>query len=1437
MSSLFKTLSRPNAIFLGLAMALTGGSLVRAQQPVYESASEFFTAGDFDGDGLTDLAIVDRSSGSVRVAYQDNTGEMQWNSVRDTGVRSVSGVAVGRLLANSRDALALTAPTANQVVLVDLSRSSASPVVVSPSGAGPSLVVAQRTALFGLENLIVATTANSGPLPEALEQLSPSPSFATLTSTSVVGHLESANRLQLHIAAPPTFGVFARGDTDAFRVYTPATPGPSLLLSDPLPSHGALQVNARFGLRTYTEFLYYVPGTSTLRSRPLTRSDAGIYALLPGSNLSLPSPIDRIEVISAAAENRLFVVFSGGLSASIYDFDGTNAPVLVQNLTPDSGTSFTGAGLWGSGDVLLYSKPNAGNGSSSGFQRLSRNGAGYTLGSRRTLPTLPTATGHASVWLFANDPFVKTNASLVGRLDGGDWTDSLVLNPPQTAFQIVSEQYRSDALGLGNATPSTLNPTFSGFDTALVNQYLASASLASLIPSSIGPLNSITVTPAGGFHSTAILLSFASSDPLMIPHYQIGAGSPWHSPADYTPIAPWVVSNAVVSYYAENSTTHQRTPLFAVTFSFPNAGIGLDSDHDGVPDSVEITHGLDPVQSGADGDRDGYTDAEEIAAGTNPTDPNSTPDSRYVHSPVNWNLKITPGLPGSIVPSNVVVGGFPVYVRTPSGLQVDQATALSPSATASKAVAVFSNLVSDATTPFVTASTDSRIQISVGPTSTLSGSELVHITASPDPTILRASTPGSILVDTTLTPEDTLLSVLVEKAIRDILLRLGHPEAAKLSLFPWRASDKHAAPLSANDIAWIESPKPQGAGISIRDLIRSIEGNFKTSSLPAVVNLRRLANDVYQTFLSGIQPIQRGGARSILFCRNIGSNGEIWVVRPDGTGEHRLTIGFMPRLSPDGRWMSFLRDGATTSYTQDNLYVRNMLDGTETRLVVNSDHIVASDFTQDSKSVVFDYVCSIDLIHLDGTGRRTLLGSGFCWQDAPVTNPKDDRLAWHDLYQGQLGIANPDGSNRKYFTPVSANYSWPQWSHDGTTLLAVDGNNRNRSDLGVNLHRLTLADPVGFPLTQLTEKGDGFPGGATWTPDDQSAIGVAVIHGRRGLYQVSTDGQGTLREIPVSNPSTLYWVGNTTSFDIVSSPLGLVSLPASGPPQSNATDISADGTANNLEPIDTLRRALSGDSLPSDYLSGTGMTAEDRASAISAVTPLLAAIPEVSFVVRTLQVGVDTFTSGCIWMQDASNAAPVALVNAAGSALTGTALSSLPPGTLLSVKGRMVTNAVVCGGSDQAIEVVSYSVLSLPSSTSSDSDGNQLPDAWELLFFGSIGVNPQADPDRDGFTNLQEYAGGSDPTDPLSKPVVSEPVPTRLRVELNLDGTPRVEWEYPSSAAGRIQFGLESAADPNGPFEPIEAQVWLSTEGFYFTNLPSPGSAAARYYRLRITSR
>lgn len=89
-----------------------------------------------------------------------------------------------------------------------------------------------------------------------------------------------------------------------------------------------------------------------------------------------------------------------------------------------------------------------------------------------------------------------------------------------------------------------------------------------------------------------------------------------------------------------------------------------------------------------------------------------------------------------------------------------------------------------------------------------------------------------------------------------------------------------------------------------------------------------------------------------------------------------------------------------------------------------------------------------------------------------------------------------------------------------------------------------------------------------------------------------------------------------------------------------------------------------------------------------------------------------------------------------------------------------------------------------------DSDGSGLPDWWQLEHFGLVGVDPYADPDGDGWVNLQEYQNGQNPHQ-FETPAA----PTGLKVALTNGGAhANLSW-HPSRGAVTsytIQRSLDS---------------------------------------------
>jgi len=90
----------------------------------------------------------------------------------------------------------------------------------------------------------------------------------------------------------------------------------------------------------------------------------------------------------------------------------------------------------------------------------------------------------------------------------------------------------------------------------------------------------------------------------------------------------------------------------------------------------------------------------------------------------------------------------------------------------------------------------------------------------------------------------------------------------------------------------------------------------------------------------------------------------------------------------------------------------------------------------------------------------------------------------------------------------------------------------------------------------------------------------------------------------------------------------------------------------------------------------------------------------------------------------------------------------------------------------------------LAASTPNDTDADGLPDAWEMAWFGTLAHGPDDDPDGDSFTNAQERAAGTNPNNPLSNPN-----------DVDADGLPDAwEWLY----FGSLTHSAQDDPDTDG---------------------------------------
>ena len=119
-----------------------------------------------------------------------------------------------------------------------------------------------------------------------------------------------------------------------------------------------------------------------------------------------------------------------------------------------------------------------------------------------------------------------------------------------------------------------------------------------------------------------------------------------------------------------------------------------------------------------------------------------------------------------------------------------------------------------------------------------------------------------------------------------------------------------------------------------------------------------------------------------------------------------------------------------------------------------------------------------------------------------------------------------------------------------------------------------------------------------------------------------------------------------------------------------------------------------------------------------------------------------------------------------------------------------------------------------------DSDSNEMPDWWELTFFGHLtATDPNDDPDHDGATNLQEFLTDTNPLDSNSSLRI-------LDASREPTGT-RVSW---SGGAQSPQI-LQRASSPGGPWVNIFTN--MAPTPLRGTYLDVEATNNSGFYRLR----
>jgi len=555
-----------NAFNLLFLLALSLPAAARAGF-VYETPGEFLTSGDFNGDGIPDVLVLDKATGNARVGYQDGNSNLVWSAPLPTGVHSPAALTVGHFRDTNQDAIAITSVELNRVHLLRLAdpTNAPDPAILTPVSQGPDFLVGLAAPFGSVSNfdwLEVGLSANNTDEGLTLLELYDfvgDAGAAYQDGGAEQSYLASGNSLILG-SDPVTYAAaMERGTNDTFTILSPPDEF-ATLASQPGLQSGTAYAFGNFNNEPLPRFLFYVPGQSNIIIQALVATNGGYVFDVPIS-LSFTEAVQGVFILTRGTDGSALIQFGDGVQG--LRLPG-GSPVLTGTYNSGTGAvgnTFTGVVPLVGGNFALMDAP-PGSTSAAHAQIVNFNGANFTPVSSGNLPALTTRSTRANLWLFQAEPFVKDNPGFISSLNAPDW--SICATNSGSAIKAVTEMDGGPALGLQNPTNTNLGAPPAGAAWAVADQYRDCISLFTYSSPRPPEAVNISISPAPGLYGGAVSASFTTLNPSDTVLYRLGTN------ADYSPyVFPFTIRNdTTVQYYGFNSSSGARSRLYSATYSF-----------------------------------------------------------------------------------------------------------------------------------------------------------------------------------------------------------------------------------------------------------------------------------------------------------------------------------------------------------------------------------------------------------------------------------------------------------------------------------------------------------------------------------------------------------------------------------------------------------------------------------------------------------------------------------------------------------------------------------------------------------------------------------------------------------------------------------------------------------------------------------------------------
>jgi formylglycine-generating enzyme required for sulfatase activity len=381
------------AVASALAWLAILTSTARAQSFVYETKLEFITTGDFNSDGQADVLFVNKAKGRVRIGYMLGGGIFDWPDWRESGLKSASGISVGKLFDAQRDSIAVVSFDENKLAVVDAPSPTvpSEPVVIPVNAVGPNLVLALDIPGAGntpLADLMMPSTLNPEDNPNKYTLFrNTAGKFTQLSESATPASGARANVVTLKPGGGELAAAILTDDSGTRLVVgslASGQPQPVFALTN-VPA-GADYVIGNFRGAATRDFVLYTPGSPEILFCPVEiKGDS--YEAGPAKSFTPAKPVNLLVTVPGQGRSRLLGLFGEQEPAELLEFDGAKPPEKLQELagTPET---FLKSAVALPDCLLLCSTVTPSNSLLSHYQAYILKDGKFAEGSYGKLPTL-----------------------------------------------------------------------------------------------------------------------------------------------------------------------------------------------------------------------------------------------------------------------------------------------------------------------------------------------------------------------------------------------------------------------------------------------------------------------------------------------------------------------------------------------------------------------------------------------------------------------------------------------------------------------------------------------------------------------------------------------------------------------------------------------------------------------------------------------------------------------------------------------------------------------------------------------------------------------------------------------------------------------------------------------------------------------------------------